>query len=147
MWAIKTKQVSLFFHWDDVEIGFPHTLIQLHIVRLQYLFTEQHVGLQRISLARWRHLCIIYSISHPYILYANGSICPETYWKCYGPRSRLHNTRVRFWAVQNLFWAGRCPKLGLNPPFTAPNCPKLPNTAQNCQKLPTDYESAKLILG
>ena len=55
--------------------------------------------------------------------------------------------RVRFWAVQNLFWAGRCPKLGLNPPFTAQNCPKLPQTAQNCLKLPTDYESAKLILG
>ena len=55
--------------------------------------------------------------------------------------------RVRFWAVQNLFWAGRCPKLGLNPPFTAQNCPKLPKTAQNCLKLPTDYESAKLILG
>ena len=46
--------------------------------------------------------------------------------------------RVRFWAVQNLFWAGRCPKLGLNPPFTAQNCPKLPKTAQNCLKLPTD---------
>ena len=55
--------------------------------------------------------------------------------------------RVRFWAVQNLFWAGRCPKLGLNPPFTAQNCPKLPKTAQNCLKLPTDYESTKFILG
>ena len=50
---------------------------------------------------------------------------------------------VQFWAVQNLFWAGRCPKLGLNPPVTAQNCPKLPKTAQNCLKLPTDYESAK----
>ena len=58
----------------------------------------------------------------------------------------LH-VRVRFWAVQNLFWAGQCPKLGFNPPFTAQNCPKLPKTAQNCLKLPTDYESAKLILG
>ena len=55
--------------------------------------------------------------------------------------------RVRFWAVQNLFWAGRCPKLGLNPPFTAQNCPKLPKIAQNCLKLPTDYESTKFILG
>ena len=43
--------------------------------------------------------------------------------------------RVRFWAVQNLFWAGRCPKLGLNPPFTAQNCPKLPKTTQNCLKI------------
>ena len=59
----------------------------------------------------------------------------------------LHLLRVRFWAVQNLFWAGRCPKLGLNPPFTAQNCPKLPKTAQNCLKLPTDDKSAKLILG
>ena len=60
---------------------------------------------------------------------------------------RLLTIMVRFWAVQNLFWAGRCVKLGLNPPFTAQICPKLPKTAPNCLKLPTDYESAKLILG
>ena len=38
-------------------------------------------------------------------------------------------------------------RTGLNPPFTALNCPKLPKTAQNCLKLPSDYESATLILG
>ena len=46
------------------------------------------------------------------------------------------------WAVQNLFWAGLCPKLGLNPPFTAQNCPKLPKTVRNCQlimKVPNWY--------
>ena len=77
-------------------------------------------------------------------------------WYCQsivmGLSNSCHNTvmilsRVRFWAVQNLFWAGRCPKLDLNPPFTAQNCPKLPKSAQNCLKLPTDYKSAKLILG
>ena len=64
-----------------------------------------------------------------------------------GSSPGLTYSRVRFWAVQNLFWAGRCPKLGLNPPFTAQNCPKLPKTTQNCLKLPTDYDSTKLILG
>ena len=51
------------------------------------------------------------------------------------------------WLLSVRFWAGLCPKLGLNPPFTARNCPKLPQTAPNCLKLPTDYESAKMILG
>ena len=59
--------------------------------------------------------------------------------------------RVRLWAVQNMLWAGRCPKLGnktrLLLPKTVHNCPKLPKPAQNCLNLSTDYESVKLILG
>ena len=78
--------------------------------------------------------------------YSFKAVC-DIFDKCVLPVVSYGSDRVRFWAVQNLFWAGRCPKLGLNPPFTAQNCPKLPKTAQNCPKLPADYKYAKLILG
>ena len=60
-------------------------------------------------------------------------------WYCC---SSFIQSRVRFWAVQNLFCAGWCPKLALNQSLTVQNCPKPPKTVWNCQlitKVPNWY--------